>query len=426
MGVNGTSNGVGGGPAGALSPIPVSLHNTESRPGLRWLSDYVMMAYTAWPQRSTTWPHGLRELSRGGLESEAWRILILNGETPLRRVVVIYRVLGLLAVLLLSAASCVPKQGVARPFELDAWAVYYDADRGLAELREHGALFDRVSLFAYELDSDGTPTPAPNMEGMIVPFLRLAAEKRFEPWVTVVNDVRYGLDSVVAKDSAVIRGLIVDPVRRSAHARDLAARVSGDGFHGLHLDYERVPESYTRHYHDFVRDLSEELQQRGLGLELVIEPVNGPLQVLSDARVTVMAYDLFGTHSGPGPRSTPTFVSQLGSRADLDSDSAAAVAIAVGGFAWDPDGDVRPLDWSAGHQLAAHAPSQARSRVDQVPNARLGDGTEIWLEDVESLVSKWEAAWTVGFRRLAIWRLGGNDSTLFDMIRELRQGSDSR
>jgi hypothetical protein len=334
--------------------------------------------------------------------------------------------LSVSAVFLVSAISCAPNWGAARPLELDAWVVYYDADRGLAELQEYGGLFDRVSLFAYELDGDGTPTLAPGMDQMVAPFLELAAAERFEPWVTVVNDVRYSLDSVLAKDSSVVRSLIVDPVRRAAHARDIAARVAGDGFHGLHLDYERVPESDAVQYQDFIGKLSHELEQRGLGLEVVVEPEDGPPPVLSSARVTVMAYDLFGLHSGPGPRSTPTFVSQLSHQAGLDSQGAAAVAIAVGGFAWEPSGDVRSLDWSTSHRLASETPSGRRSVVDHVPHVRLRDGTEIWYEDTESLLSKWQAAWAVGFRRLAIWRLGGNDSTLFNMIRQLRHGTESR
>jgi spore germination protein len=330
-----------------------------------------------------------------------------------------------LVILLSPAIACAPKRPLYRPIDLAAWAVYYDLDRGLEELRSHGGLFDRVSLFAYELSSDGVPIPAPNIQEMLVPFLRLAEGKGFEPWLTVVNDVRLSHDSVVAKDSTVVHKLVAHPLDRRTHVRDLIARVADGGFRGLYLDYERVSESDAQEYRALVQDLSTQLQQRGLGLELVVEPEDGPRRAIAGVRVTIMAYDLFGTHSGPGPRSTPSFISSLRGKAGLDASGVAAVAIAVGGFAWHPDGEVESLDWSTGQRLAAEAPSRMRSAADFVPHASLEDGTELWFEDVESLLGKWEAASTAGFRRLAIWRLGGNDAALFEMIRNLRSGSDS-
>jgi len=329
----------------------------------------------------------------------------------------------LATVLLAPVVACAPTIGTPNPLQMQAWVVYFDGDRGLAELQEHGELFDRVSLFAYELAPDGSPIPAPNMQEMIAPFLRLASEKQFDPWVTVVNDVRHSVDSVIAKDPALVHELIADPARRNAHAQELVTRVVEAGFKGLHLDYEQVPESDSTPYQAFIREVSQELQQRGLGLEIVVEPVSGPLPASGSASVAVMAYDLFGTHSGPGPRSTPEFVMELGSRAAVDSDSAAALAIAVGGFAWEPDGEVNQLDWSHAQQLADSAERTQRD-VSGVPTAYLGNNTEIWFEDIESLLGKWRAAWEAGFRRLAIWRLGGNDERLFRLIGDVRPDSD--
>ncbi len=321
---------------------------------------------------------------------------------------------------LLPTAGCAPKLGVPRPEQLEAWLVYFDAERGFAELERHGTLFDRVSLFAYELDSAGTPRPAPNLGGMVGPFLGLARRAGFSPWITVVNDVRYGPDSVVAKDPELVHDLIADSVRRVTHARQLAERVSSAGFAGLHLDYERVAESDSAAFRLFVEDLQGELHSRGVELEVVLEPLSGPLPKARGSKVAVMAYDLFGTHSGPGPRSTPAFVLELGGRGSVDADNAPALAVAVGGFAWDSAGQVTSLDWSTGQRLHDEAASTQRDPQHGVPNARLDDDTEIWFEDARSILSKWEAGWTAGFRRLAIWRLGGNDERLFRSLRDLK------
>jgi len=315
---------------------------------------------------------------------------------------------------------------IAPPTQIQAWVVYFDADRGMAEVRDHGALFDRISLFAYELMPDGRPRPAPLVAQMIPQFLRLSVDNGFQPWITVVNDVRFSGDSAILKDPVLVHDLIADPVRRRAHARALAEEVAADGFSGLHLDYEQVYESDSSDFRLFVEQLRRELYSRELGLEVVIEPSRGPLPEPNTTNISIMGYDLFGPHSGPGPRATPEFVSGLGSRAGGDADSAAGLAMALGGFASEPGGDVRSLDWAQAPLLSAEAQTSQRGELDRVPNARLDDGTELWFEDPESLLSKWDAAWRSGFRRLLLWRLGGNDQRLFDMLRDLKNGSARR
>ena len=55
----------------------------------------------------------------------------------------------LAAVVLVPTVACAPSIGVPGPQQIQAWMVYFDGDRGLAELQEHGELFDRISLFAF-------------------------------------------------------------------------------------------------------------------------------------------------------------------------------------------------------------------------------------------------------------------------------------
>lgn len=345
-------------------------------------------------------------LGRGGLE--------------VRRFVISRKRVFRLSWITLFVVSCGPRLAVPGPQQLDAWVVYFDATRGMVELELHGALFDRVSLFAYELDSTGALRPAPGMAEMVAPFLSSARRQNFAPWVTVVNDVRYSRDSAIAKDPSLIHALISDSERRIAHAIEIAERASADGFSGIHLDYEQLDSGDSLAFNAFVVELEGQLRSRGLGFEVVVEPLSGPVPDRIGQGVTVMAYDLFGVHSGPGPRSTPAFVSELGLRGSADVDSMPSLAVAVGGFVWDTGGEVEAVDWSRAHQLAATAEEARRGSEDRVPSALLPDGSALYYDDAESIASKWEAAWHAGFRRLAVWRLGGNDQNLFDLLRDLR------
>lgn len=322
--------------------------------------------------------------------------------------------MSLLGCLLVAACSQPP--ALHAPSEIGAWLVYWDGGRGLAELERHGALFDQVSLFAYELDPAGLPRPAPGMEALKSGFLALARERGFAPWVTVVNDTRQDNGRVTLKDAALVQRLLTDPATREQHALALAARVATDGFAGLHLDYESIAPTYETQFQDFVVKLSGALRDRGLALNVVVEPRRSPLPPPGAATLTVMGYNQHGPHGTAGPRATPRFVAGLADRTRGDMQHSPALALAVGGFRWTPPGPVEPLDWEVGHRLADSTPTVSRGLFTRVPHFRLADGSDVWFDDTESLGAKWEAAYAAGFRRLMLWRLGGNDQRLFDWV----------
>jgi spore germination protein YaaH len=280
-------------------------------------------------------------------------------------------------------------------------------------------LFHQVSLFAYELDETGNPCPGPGVTEMIPQFLQLAREKGFQPWVTVVNDVQYSNHKVL-KDEQILEILLRDPPARLVHVRNLAAMVKKNGFAGLTLDYEGLTNRQAENYRAFVRDLAQELSKDNLGLNVLVEPRRGPLPQSGTVRLTVMAYNLHGPHSGPGPRATPEFIASLGKRGEGDCAGSPAVALAVGGFVWPKEGKVKKVSWNAAFRMAQGAPEVGRNSPDSCPFARWPNHSEMWFEDPLSLQAKWQAAGQTGFRNLWLWHLGDNDERLFDWLGQLQ------
>ncbi len=315
-----------------------------------------------------------------------------------------------LAVLLL--VSCTVEKEKPSPLHIGAWIVYWDGDRGLSELTSYGKLFDRVSLFAYELDERLVPVHAPHLSAMMPRFFSLSKEKGFSPWVTVVNDIRTP-SGVLPKDTEMLRRALSDPRQMKKHVSDIVRKVKEDGFAGVDLDYEGFKPTDQTFFCAFVEELASELRLSGLGLNVIVGPGKGPLPP-HDTPLTVMAYNLHGPHSGPGPRSTPGFIKSLG---HLCSRSGAAeLAIATGGFLWNPGGKVSQMDWSAAKKASLNAEKNGRGLLDRVPYARLADGAELWYEDEKSFAEKWEAGYEAGYRSLMVWRLGGNDDGLFQLL----------
>jgi len=328
-----------------------------------------------------------------------------------------------LSAILLCLGYCAPLEEIRPPQHLGAWIVYWDGERGIQELEQNGELFDRVSLFAYELDASGNIRHAPHLKDIMPPFFALSQKKGFSPWVTLVNDLRTP-NRVLLKDSNIVRQLITDPLLLNQHVKNIVQRMKEDGFAGLDLDYEGLDVSDQDNYRAFVSALSAELEHNGLGLNVLVEPRRGPLPARSTVSLTVMGYNLHGPHTGPGPRATARFISSLRKRGVGDRYNAPGIALAVGGFSWGSDGKVRQLDWTEGQRITQSAVKNGRGFFNNVSFSRQEDGSEIWFEDDISIGEKWGAAYRNGYRKVMIWKLGGNDENLFRILsayRTLRQ-----
>jgi hypothetical protein len=315
--------------------------------------------------------------------------------------------------------NCAGEKEAIRPSSLGAWVVYWDGERGLNELEAYGRLFDRVSLFAYDLGADGSPQPAPGVSAMLPRFFGLAGEKGFSAWVTLVNDWRTP-NQVFLKETTQLRKLLSDSEKRQQHVRSIVDLVIRDGFSGLDLDYEGFSTQDREVMDPLIAELSRELSKKGLGFNVVVEPrADRYLPSPGVASIVVMGYNLHGPHNGPGPRATPAFIRSLSAKGRGDAQGKPTLTLAVGGFSWGRDRKVKQLDWETGNRQGASAAKKGRGK-GEVPFAKFEDGSVIWFEDEKSLSAKWKAA-RKGFKALMLWRLGGNDDRLFSWLDRLEK-----
>ncbi|MFZ3138711.1 MAG: glycosyl hydrolase family 18 protein [Thermodesulfovibrionales bacterium] len=337
------------------------------------------------------------------------------------------KLIGIVGILLsmIFSSSCISVKEVPPPQYIGSWIVYWDGDRGLAELERHKGLFRRVSMFAYELDAEGFPQYAPGFDEIRPRFLSLSQKNGFSPWVTVVNDMRVA-DKVFLKNSEILRKIMTTTDNRKKHIQKLVEQVKKDGFAGLDLDYEGLEISDQEDFRVYITELGKGLKDSGLGFNVVVEPKKGPLPIPRTVSLTVMGYNLHGPHSKPGPRATPDFILSLKQRGKGDVYAAPELAIAVGGFMWLSDGKVKQLDWVTGQKLSVNAIQNRRQIFSRVPYAYLEGGSEIWFEDTDSIQAKWAAAYKSGFRSIMIWRLGGNDDNLFAFLKNLQTSVKDR
>ncbi|WP_233489611.1 glycoside hydrolase family 18 protein [Solidesulfovibrio fructosivorans] len=320
--------------------------------------------------------------------------------------------------------------GQAGPTDrLTAWIAYWDLPRGMAEWRAHPGLFDTVRVFAASFDDKDRPYLAPEWDALFHGDVSRAFG-RTPAFLTVVNDVVAAPSGKNArlKDPELVKRLVSTPAARTAHIGALVALAKRSRFSGLEIDYENIAADDWPAFLDFVRELYQRTSREGLALSVLLQPqaryLGKPLPV--GPQYLLMGYNLFGSHSGPGPKATPAFLAnQASALRAIGALSATGLALSTGGFDWTEGKSAVQLDETAAATLVARkkVPSTRSAPdgylVSQYRDAE-GKSHEIWHADAQTLSTLWQAARTAGFSRLAIWRLGGNAPGLFDWLQSLK------
>ncbi|GIQ69800.1 hypothetical protein XYCOK13_26240 [Xylanibacillus composti] len=305
------------------------------------------------------------------------------------------------------------------PLSVSAWVVDWQLESGLQDYQAVADHLDSLHMFAlYYDDKDGlTFTPAlaaalsEMASGGAVP-LQDRDGIGPEVYLTVVNDVWLEDGTSVQKDSELVTRLAATPQSRSKHVQELVAVVLEHGFDGLEIDYERIAEEDWERLEAFFAELQAELEVHGKSLRVILEP-RAPIERLSlpaGPSYVLMAYNLFGTHSGPGPKADQKFLRELAARSHkLPGEP--IIALASGGFAWSANGDVKALTEQQALALADQA--GAAKRRDQASGAVFFEYTDeqgvqhtVWYADASTFKLWVETLREAEIQRVAMWRLG--------------------
>ncbi|WP_300157270.1 glycosyl hydrolase [Solidesulfovibrio sp.] len=340
------------------------------------------------------------------------------------------RGLPLAAALVCAALFLVaPARATAAGTEITTWIADWDLARGLTEWRAHQGLFDSVRVFSASFDEKDRPALSPDW-ARVLGRDAAAVFGGTPAYLTVVNDVvtPSGKGNKL-KDPGLVSRLLATPDSRSRHLDALLSLARDSRFQGLEIDYENVAEADWPAFLDFVAALWQRANASGLRLSVLLQPqrryLSRPLP--PGPQYVLMGYNLYGFHSGPGPKATPAFLAeQAAALRALGALSSTTLALATGGFDWTGPKAARQLtEAEARALLAQQAAAPTRSAGDGYLVARYRDGTgkdhEVWHADGQTLGTLWQAGRQAGFAGLAVWRLGGNTPSLFEFLSSLRK-----
>ncbi|AZK46436.1 glycosyl hydrolase family 18 protein [Paenibacillus lentus] len=311
--------------------------------------------------------------------------------------------------------------------ELAAWVVDWKWESGVDDLELIGKQLDRLQVFAAYFDSENRLYFTEDMHEAL-PHIFETARKGGVKYVdlTIVND-RWNSDgTAVQKDPGIVSRMLVSRESQEEHIAEIIDVVERYGFDGVEMDYEKIGEADWEKLCIFYKELHERLQAKGKALRIILEP-RTPIErlPLPEGPVYVMmAYNLFGSHSGPGPKADHAFIKKLASRMKV-LPGEAGIALSVGGFDWAAKGKVTSLTEKQAVKLlrrsnvAVPMRDKASGSVYFTYKDEGGQKHTVWYADGET-ISQWiDTVKQAGYTNIALWRLGEFERSTVDRLKDL-------
>ncbi|MEK5067038.1 glycosyl hydrolase family 18 protein [Sporosarcina sp. FSL K6-1508] len=335
-----------------------------------------------------------------------------------------------IAVSLAGIWGCVNKEKEynGNELELSTWITDWQWGSGLDDFKQLTQGLTSIQVFAtYFSSTDQLFYSTDNLEA-IPEIMEVSAENSvMNVDLTIVNDRFEENGTVTQKDALLLTRLMATPESRLAHIADIIETVSKFDFQGVEIDYENINSEDWESVCAFYEELYLSLEKMGKTLRIILEP-RTPIEQLrlpEGPTYVMMAYNIYGMHSGPGPKANATFIKEVTQKMDnLPGES--IIAFATGGF-----------DWADTGEVGAVTEKEAVTRSKKSSNSPIRDEASgsvyfeyldennqrhiVWYAD-DITLAKWiEIANQSGYFKIALWRMGGFEKETIEYINQLKR-----
>jgi len=285
---------------------------------------------------------------------------------------------------------------------LGGWLPWWDAAAAREEAAALAPYLSRVSAFAASFDKNDQPSLSPEARSLLLDMQVAFAGTDTRVYLSVVNDT-----PEEAKSTALLRRLLASDEAMERHINDLLLLIDTSRIEALEIDYENLGSDtgLWQQFTVFIEKLHLLLEQDGIALRVVL-PWDAPKYTILPLgpEYSVMCYNLYGPHSGPGPKADFTFLQEV-SRLYADVPGPVRMALATGGFDWS----------SAGVESLTQ--QQAETRLARLSMAPLRDQASGALTAVYALEDVSHTLWYADGQTLRLWQEALSDFAGFDLFR---------
>lgn len=331
----------------------------------------------------------------------------------------------MVSILALGYLTAVPVKSIAAEIPMSniysAWIPYWDWKNGCEENKLYAGDLDSIVAFAMHFDSDYELVFP---KGVVArDFAKLTFQGQ-NTYLSIVNDRIRKNNKSIFKDVHSLRLIFENEEMMEKHIEQIVAKAISMRFSGIEIDYENIWKDINviSMFPHFVEKLYKAAVREGLKIRIVMEPKSMSIaEMLPEGpEYVVMFYNLYGSHSGPGPKADKIFIEKLLKRV-LQIKGTKTVAFATGGYAWPEKGRVRAVSESEAVALA----SEMNVSVKRDGNSQClyytynekNIETTVWYADAITLKYWIGIAAEKGIHNFSFWRLG-NNVTLGEVLEE--------
>jgi len=302
----------------------------------------------------------------------------------------------------------------AASFTYGAWLPYWDIATSLDETEALHSGLNTLIAFACLFDNNDRLLMPEETEELLVALQTSYASEEKAVFLSIVNDVEISDGKYENKSSALLTRLFQSEESQSRHLEELAALIDTYQLKGLELDYENIKGNTDlwASYALFIEKVWAMCQRDSVRLRIVL-PWDAPKYIAlpEGPEYSVMCYNLYGYHSGAGPKADLDF---LKATCELyrHVPSPVSMAFATGGFDWH-EGRITALTQEEAQEQLYMA--QIVPQRDMLSGAMTAtyqeDGVqhELWYADALTLQIWRDLCAQYGFGSFDLFRLGGND-----------------
>ena len=299
-----------------------------------------------------------------------------------------------------------------RLLELTAWLPEWQWDKAMADVDQLGDRLAQLYAFGIYFDSEDQLLVSESFTRAWEMLATTYEGRRDDLKLTIVNDRILPDGTSVQKEPALVDRLVATSESRKRHVAEIVQLVERLDAGGAEIDYERIAPETWEPLLLFIGDLHTALEEKGKSLRVVLEP-RAPLEdhhLPEGPQYVMMAYNLHGSHNGPGPKADEAMIRRLAAVIKR-TPGEPVLALATGGFQWKPDGVVTALNEQEAHALAEqHGQDPERDAASAALSFTYSgtDGTStVWYADGETFLRWIEWTRAEGIDRIALWRMGG-------------------
>ncbi len=306
--------------------------------------------------------------------------------------------------------------------QIDAWLVYWDQINGFNDIKANSNNFREVSPFWYQFTGSPITKKFPGAEDIeIIDYAHAQG-------IEIIPTIRDNADSSPSK-------IINDPSLSKQHIENLVNLTIAMNYDGIDIDYETLNASDRNAFSIFTSELSAALHAEKKLLTVCVsaktsEPGSGNSSRSQDwyeigsccDSIRIMCYDYHWRKSASGPIAPNTWVETVIKLAlSLIPKEKIVLGIPSYGYDWPKDGTGTSVTWDSSMKTALMHRSEIHwNNIFEAPWFTYIDGGilhEVWFENALSLSSKLDLAKKYKINGVCLWRLGGEDPEIWNVIR---------